>query len=233
MRRTVPTVLRMAATTLVAIGVVSCGGDDGGSEPATGQVQTPALPSPSSPSGGDPNRAPSIGGTPHASVMQGAAFEFVPVASDADGDTLTFSIQGLPGWATFDSSNGRLYGMPGLGDVGAHANIRISASDGKATAALPGFAIQVVGTALGSATLSWTPPTSRADGSPLSNLAGYKVYWGTREGAYPNAATILNPGISTYVIEQLTPARWFFVVTAIDATGAESGFSNVASKTVL
>jgi hypothetical protein len=86
--------------------------------------------------------------------------------------------------------------------------------------------------AAGSVTLTWYPPTHNVDGTPLNNLRGYRIYWGTTEGNYPNTVTIDNAGLASYVVEQLAPARWFFVVTAISAGGAESGFSNVFSRTV-
>jgi hypothetical protein len=88
------------------------------------------------------------------------------------------------------------------------------------------------GAATGSATLTWYPPTQNTDGSPLRNLGGYRIYWGTTQGTYPNSVTINNPGLATYVVEQLRPARWYFVVTALTTTGIESSFSNVATKTV-
>ena len=86
--------------------------------------------------------------------------------------------------------------------------------------------------ALGSATLSWTPPTTNTDGSPLTNLAGYKVYWGTSQGNYSNSVTLNNAGLSMYVVENLTPGTWFFVATAFNSAGTESSFSSVASKTI-
>ena len=84
----------------------------------------------------------------------------------------------------------------------------------------------------GSATLSWNPPTSNTDGSPLLNLAAYRVYWGTAAGSYPNTVTLNNPGLATYVVEGLAPARWYFTVTAVNGAGVESSFSNVVSKTI-
>lgn len=77
----------------------------------------------------------------------------------------------------------------------------------------------------GATTLSWTPPTSNDDGTPLT-LTGYKIYWGLTEDHYPNSVTLDNPGLSRYVIEQLTPATWYFVATALSADG-ESSPSNV------
>ncbi len=84
----------------------------------------------------------------------------------------------------------------------------------------------------GVATLSWTPPTTTRDGSALANLAGYKVYYGTSPGSYSSTIVITNPGISTYTIENLLPATYYFVVTAYDSTALESSYSNEASTTI-
>ena len=164
--------------------------------------------------------------------MQGTAYSFAPTASDPDGNTLTFSVTGLPAWATFNTSTGRITGTPSAAQVGAYANVRITVSDGALSANLAPFNIQVVATASGSVLLTWNPPTQNTDGSPLTNLAGYKIYWGLTAGSYLNSVTVNNPGLASYVVDQLTPATWFFAVTALSASGAESPYSNVASKQV-
>ena len=84
----------------------------------------------------------------------------------------------------------------------------------------------------GSATLSWYPPTQNDDGSPLTDLAGYRVYWGPEPGKWENSVTVPNPGISTYVVDQLAPAQWHFVVTAYTSGGIESAYSSSTSKTI-
>jgi hypothetical protein len=58
------------------------------------------------------------------------------------------------------------------------------------------------------------------------------VYWSTTPGSYANSTTVNNPGLSSYVVDQLTPATWYFVVTAVNSQGVESAFSNAASKTL-
>lgn len=179
-----------------------------------------------------PNRAPTISGTPPTAVAQGTPFAFVPVANDPDGDTLTFSITNRPAWASFDAATGRLSGTPGAQHVGTTTGIVISVSDGKVSAALTAFNVTVQALAMGSATLSWTPPTTNTDGSPLTNLAGYKVYWGTAQGTYPNSVTLNNPGLTAYVVENLGPGTWFFVATAVNSAGVESAFSGSGSKTI-
>ena len=208
--------------------LTACGGDD--DPAAAANAPSPPTGSNAPPSGG--NSAPQITGTPLTSVLQGTAYSFAPSATDVDGNSLTFSIANLPPWATFNSSTGRLTGTPTGANVGAYNNIAISVSDGTATTNLAAFNIQVVATATGSTTLTWTPPTQNTDGTPLNNLAGYKVYWGTTQGNYTNSVTIANPGLASYVVSQLTPARWYFVVTAYSSTGMESGYSNAVSKTI-
>ena len=92
---------------------------------------------------GTPNRPPTINGGPTAEVSTGANYSFVPVSADADGDMLTFDIQGLPSWASFDTTTGALSGVPGLVDVGTHGGIVISVSDSEHTVDLAQFAITV------------------------------------------------------------------------------------------
>jgi hypothetical protein len=179
------------------------------------------------------NRAPTISGIASPNATVGEAWSFTPSASDPDGDALTFSIQNKPDWAAFNATNGRLSGTPQPGDVGLFGNIRISVSDGTATATLSAFEISVNQSNNGSITLSWTPPSQNTDGSPLTNLAGYRIYYGTAPGNYPNQIVIDNPGLSTYVIEDLSPGTYYFVSTAVNSQGVESDYSNMAEKTVI
>jgi hypothetical protein len=83
------------------------------------------------------NSPPVISGTPASSVPQETAYGFVPGVSDADSDTLTFTITNRPIWAAFDSMTGELTGTPGASDVGTYASIRIRVSDGQSTVGLP------------------------------------------------------------------------------------------------
>jgi hypothetical protein len=180
-----------------------------------------------------PNRPPTISGAPTTAVTVGTAYSFTPTASDPDSDTLTFSIANRPAWASFDTTTGRLSGTPAGQHVGTTTGIVITVADGRqGTASLAAFNVTVQAVAVGSATLTWTPPTTNTDGSPLNNLAGYKVYWGTSLGSYPNSTTLSNPGLTSYVVTNLAPGTYYFVATAFNTVGAESSFSGVASKTI-
>ena len=178
------------------------------------------------------NSPPTISGSPQGEVLEGQTYVFRPVASDADGNPLTFTISNRPSWAGFNGTTGRLGGTPPAGAAGTYANISIRVSDGVATSNLPPFSITVEESAGGSALLSWQAPTTRTDGSPLTNLAGYRIRYGNASGNYPNLVQIPNGGLTSAVIEGLTAASWYFVVSAYDSSGAESAPTSPVSKTI-
>lgn len=224
MRRLGPGVLLIV---LSAAALSGCGGGGEESAPASG----PAQPSPNPPAP-PTNRAPTISGTAPAAVNASSLYSFVPTAADADGDTLAFSIQNKPAWATFNTATGRLSGTPAASDVGSYSNIMIAVSDGHVSTSLTAFAIAVTTVSNGRATLSWTAPTENTDGSALSNLSGYRIRYGTSAGALTSTIVINNASVTTYVVENLAPATWYFAVTAVTSAGAESGNSNVANKQI-
>jgi hypothetical protein len=164
--------------------------------------------------------------------MVGDNYSFTPSASDPDNDKLTFAIQGKPAWASFSSATGKLTGQPSLGDIGVFDRILISVSDGTTNASLPHYSITVTDSALGSMSLSWSPPTENSDGSALTNLAGYNIYYGKAQGSYPNRIRISNPSVTSHLVENLLPNTYFVVATSYNTMGVESAYSNVARKTV-
>jgi hypothetical protein len=85
---------------------------------------------------------------------------------------------------------------------------------------------------MGSATLTWLPPTENADGSVLTDLAGYRIYYGRGTDALDQVVTVDNPGLTSYVIDNLSPATWYFSMTSVNSSGVESQRSEAASKTV-
>jgi hypothetical protein len=178
------------------------------------------------------NRAPTISGTPAKSATIGTSYSFRPVASDADGDALGFSIQNKPSWATFATSTGTLSGTPT--SAATYSNIIISASDGKSSAKLPAFSISVTQSPSPSrsATLSWDAPTRNTDGSALLNLAGYRIHYGTAAGVLTKSIQVANPGLTTYVVENVGTGTFYFAVKAYTKDGTESAASNVISKIV-
>jgi hypothetical protein len=68
------------------------------------------------------------------------------------------------------------------------------------------------------------------DHSVTPTVTGYKVYYGNATGTYGTPITI--GYVTTYTVTGLPPGTYFFAVTAFDAEGNESGFSNEVSCVV-
>jgi hypothetical protein len=88
----------------------------------------------------------------------------------------------------------------------------------------------VTGPGLSSVTLTWVAPTLNEDGSALTDLAGFKLYWGTTPGSYPNSVTINDPDATAYVVENLSPGTYQFVATSFNTSNVESAYSTPATK---
>lgn len=82
----------------------------------------------------------------------------------------------------------------------------------------------------GNAALKWGAPTTNSDGSALSDLAGYKVYYGTASGSYSSSVNVGN--VTSYSLSLPDGLTYYFAVTAYNSSGAESGYSNEGSKTM-
>ncbi|RJR15879.1 MAG: hypothetical protein C4581_11025 [Nitrospiraceae bacterium] len=93
-----------------------------------------------------------------------------------------------------------------------------------------GSSASSTGTEGGSVTLSWQAPATDENGSALNNLAGYKIYYGMSSNNYTRSIDV---GSSTsIVISNLSQGKWCFAVTAYNASGFESKYSNEMCKTI-
>lgn len=81
------------------------------------------------------------------------------------------------------------------------------------------------------ATLEWLAPTTTTDGSPLNYLVGYRIYYGKNVTRMDTTIELRNPGVLTYVVENLAPGTYYFAVTAVTTTG-ESRRSNAGRKII-
>jgi len=82
--------------------------------------------------------------------------------------------------------------------------------------------------------LSWTVPTLNSDGSPLTDLMGYRLYSGpTADGPWGNPIDIGIPTTAyTWTAPEGTDGVIYFTLTAYDDAGNESERSNVVSDDV-
>ena len=221
------------ATTTATTPASSSAASTNGAVSATTATQVPAASAASTVSAAGSNPAPTISGTPITTAVVGAPYSFTARAADSDGDPLTFSIVNKPSWAAFNASTGQLTGTPSSANAGTYAGITISVSDGVSRVSLPAFAITVsAASSTGSVTLSWTAPTQNADGSALTDLSGFRIYYGTTASTLTQTVTLNSPATLTYVISNLKSGTWYFAIKAINSTGAESALSAVGNTTV-
>jgi hypothetical protein len=120
------------------------GAQDTHADPAPPLARAPdPAPPPPAPTP-ESSSAPEISGSPSVRAVAGQPYSFQPTATDSDGDHLNFAVSGMPAWASFDPTTGRLWGTPARRDVGSHWRTVISVSDSAHTQALPEFELTVV-----------------------------------------------------------------------------------------
>ncbi len=167
-------------------------------------------------------------------MTAGSSYTFQPSASGPAGLTLAFSVQNKPAWATFSIASGLLSGTPSSTQTGTYANVVISASDGQQSSALPAFSITVTTApaTTGSAVLNLSAPTQNTDGSALTDLAGFRIYYGTSPSNLSQLAQLAGTTLTTYTANSLASGIWYFGATAYTTTGTQSAMSAVVSKTI-
>jgi Putative Ig domain len=204
-----------------------CGG--GGSEAAGTQGSSSALVAGTNTPA---NRAPTISAADQQVARVGVAYEFQPMSDDADGDSLTFSAANLPPWATFDASSGRIIGTPSASDVGAYESVTITVADATHHTSIQPFQITVLGAANGVARLEWEKPPTKFDGSPLDDLAGYRIAYGHDANDLDESVYLDDPEQRTYEFATLGSGVWYFEVIAVSADGLEGPPSTSAMKSI-
>ncbi len=104
---------------------------------------------------------------------------------------------------------------------------------GTTSVALPAFSITVAAPAQSNnVTLSWDAPTENADGTALVDLKGYRVHYGPASRSYSNTIEVSNPGLTMYVVQNLSAGKYYFALTAYNGAGQESSFSPEVSTQV-
>ena len=220
-------------TILIALTLSACSGSDGsqsatsttngsGSTGSTGTTNT-TVTAPSTP-------ALSISGAPNRQVVANQPYWFRPTANNPSGSVLRFGVANQPGWSNFNSATGEITGTPSSVDVGLYRGVTVTVTAGTQMRALA-FDVEVVQVGTSSVTLTWTPPTENEDGTPLTNLAGYRLRYGAQSGNYTSVVNLSNPGLATYVLSGLAKGTYYIVISAYSQSGVESNYSNEATAT--
>ncbi|MGE3463617.1 MAG: hypothetical protein AB7I04_17045 [Pseudomonadales bacterium] len=96
-----------------------------------------------------------------------------------------------------------------------------------------GSALQMISVAVvGPVALSWVAPAENVDGSALTDLAGYRIYFGNATRSYSDMVEVGNPAATSHTLN-LASGDYYLAMTALDADGNESGYSNEVLRTRL
>ena len=83
-----------------------------------------------------------------------------------------------------------------------------------------------------SATVSWTAPVQNTDGTPLTDVAGYVISFGTSPTRLTKSIVVSDPGLTTGTVRALPAGTYYFSVATRNSSGVLSNGSTVVSKTV-
>ncbi|MGE0623707.1 MAG: hypothetical protein AB7I04_04555 [Pseudomonadales bacterium] len=117
-------------------------------------------------------------------------------------------------------------GSASTGSIARQTTFSLSCS-GAGGSALAMVSISVRGTV----TLNWVAPTENVDGTPLTDLAGYRVYYGTASRSYTNMRDVTGR-TATSTSFTLPSGDYHVAMTALDGEGNESAYSNEVLKSV-
>ena len=169
----------------------------------------------------------SIAVTPaNATIGKNASQQFAATGTYSDGSKQ--NVTGSVTWSSLNTSVATISNAAGSNGLATGISAG-SASIKAVSGSISGTAsLQVADR---SVTLAWDAPATNTDGTALTDLAQYKVRYGTSSGTYTTTVSVT--GGTTTTLTNLAPGTYYFAVTAVNSSGAESSLSNEASKTIL
>jgi hypothetical protein len=222
-------------TGLLVIGLLLAGCfDSGGTDTANAGTGNASATTGAPAATSSPSATITIEGNPSATATVGEPYSFQPKVISS-GAGISFAATGLPSWLTFNTSTGALAGTPSASDEGTTGHIVITASTTGASATTTPFTISVQPAAASttvSVKLSWAAPTENTDGTPVTDLAGYHIYYGMNPAELTLWASVAGAGSTTYVVGDLPGGTYYFSVVAYNSAGVDSGQSNLANETI-
>jgi hypothetical protein len=149
----------------------------------------------------------------------------VPITSQASGTYFAFALTSVQGSANF--------GTPATATIDVNAaTASTGSSSSGASSSSGGSSSGSSSSSTDSVTLSWSAPTDNTNGTALTNLAGYNIYYGTNSTDLSQKVSLTTVGLLTYVVTNLNSGTWFFYITSVNTAGTESSPSAVVSASI-
>ena len=175
----------------------------------------------------------------------GAKTVIVPVTTAAAGKNFAIGLTNVQGEATFGSPASAVIQVAAMQSQAAVSSSSSSGGSSSSSGSSSSTVASNSGSSSGSssssssgaigtktASLSWSAPVENTNGTALTNLSGYHIYYGTSTGAMTNKVSISTVGILSYVIDNMASGNWYFAVTSLNSAGVESALSNTIQATL-
>jgi hypothetical protein len=92
--------------------------------------------------------------------------------------------------------------------------------------------VAAAGAGNGTVTLGWSPPTLNTNGTPVTALNGYTVYYGTSANSMTQSLSVAGGSATSCEITGLAAGTWYFDVAANATNGTKSVTSAVGSLAI-
>ena len=168
-------------------------------------------------------------GTPPDFAVVGERYEYVPEVINAIVPDLRFAYINRPSWSESYRDSGAIIGTPS--EPGVYPNIQIQAWDGVHCGMSAPFTITVA-SAAGSADLRWVKPTLNTDGSPLTDLGGYLIRYGTSAANLDMHFSVNSADVTAAEIHNLSRGNWYFEIAALTAADVRGPYSTIVKSAI-
>jgi hypothetical protein len=207
-------VLGLCTTTLLSGCTGTSKAEDGLVQQVVNDPLTPSDPTPTTPPPSGPGPTLAFAASPMV-IDEGATTTLSWSTSNAD--TCTAS----GGWSGSRDPSG----SETVGPLSAGTTYSLSCS-GPDGSVLDMISVGVVGPV----ELSWVAPTENVDGSTLTDLDRYRIYYGGTSRSYSDMIELADSGATSHTLS-LASGDYYVAMTALDADGNESAYSNEVLKT--
>jgi trimeric autotransporter adhesin len=157
-----------------------------------------------------------------SSVVRGGSSTLTWVSTNAT------SCSAAGGWTGSLATSG----SKATGAVNATTTYTISCTGAGGTTTQGATVTVAPSTGGGTATVTWEAPTINTDGTTLTSLSGYTIYYGTSQSDLTQSVVVSGPSTLSYEITGLASGTWYFAVAADAADGTQSAMSSIGSKTL-
>jgi len=85
--------------------------------------------------------------------------------------------------------------------------------------------------ALGELSIRWVAPEENVDGTPLTDLRSYRIYYGGQSRDYTHTVDVVDPSATSHAFSAPS-GDYYLTMTALDADGNESAYANEIMRSV-